>query len=231
MLSPCEVHVWLANLDLPTERIKSLSQILSSEELARASRFRFDADRNRFLVTHAGLRMLLAKYSGDQPSAIEFCHNEFGKPHLQGSRSRGLQFNLSHSGTLALFAFAQAEVGVDIERIRPEFASEQIAERYFSADEVTALRALPSDQQALGFFNCWTRKESCIKAWGQGLSMPLSDFAVSLRPGDPASLLWHANQFEISEWSLRELPTPDPYVGAVAVRLKEPILNYREASL
>src|SRR5579872_1541004 len=185
-LSQCEVHVWRADLDLPAERIESLSQILSADERVRASRFRYDIDRNRFVVAHGALRILLARYLGAKPYAIEFSQNEFGKPLLNHNHSKELHFNLSHSGTLALFAFARAEVGVDIERIRPEFTTEQIAERFFSTDEVNDLRALPIHLQAVGFFNCWTRKEAYIKAWGKGLSMPLSDFAVSLRPGDPA---------------------------------------------
>jgi len=230
-LALSQVDVWRANLDLPPDRIESLSQILSSDERARSSRFRYDLDRDRFVVSHAALRILLARYLRTRPSAIEFSCNEFGKPGLSGNSGRELQFNLSHSGTLALFAFARAQVGVDIERIRPEFATEQIAERFFSPDEVRSLRALPTNLQAVGFFNCWTRKEAYIKAWGQGLSMPLRDFTVSLRPGDPAALLSHANQVEISEWSLRELPAPEPYVAAMAVRLKEPMVNYRQVSL
>jgi len=75
-----------------------------------------------------------------------------------------LSFNLSHANELALIAVTRNRaIGVDIEFIRPDFASEEIAERFFSRPEVSALRALPADMQSEAFFNCWTRKEAYIK--------------------------------------------------------------------
>ena len=41
-----------------------------------------------------------------------------------------------------------------------EFASKEIAQRYFSPQELTELRALPPKARAEGFFLCWTRKEA-----------------------------------------------------------------------
>jgi 4'-phosphopantetheinyl transferase len=225
--SPLEVHVWRSSLELAKQRIEALSETLSPEERNRASRYHFGVDRDRFIVARGLLRTLLATYLGVQPSAVEFSYNEFGKPCLAAKGNRELCFNLSHSGDLAVFAFARAEVGIDIERIRPDFAREEIAERFFSPEEVKALRDLPAELQPLGFFNCWTRKEAYIKGCGQGLTMPLSAFAVSLRPGEPAALVWHAEAPEVCEWSLRELVVPEPYVAAIAVRLKHWILCYR----
>ena len=65
----------------------------------------------------------------------------------------------------------------DLERIRSDFASDEIAGRFFSHREVAALRALSPGSRAEAFFNCWTRKEAYIKARGMGLSIPL-EFAL-----------------------------------------------------
>ncbi len=89
-----------------------------------------------------------------------------------------------------MYAFVlERDVGVDIEMIRADVASEKIAENFFSRREVETLRALPREHQAEAFFNCWTRKEAYVKARGQGLSIELDSFDVSLIPGEEAKIL------------------------------------------
>src|SRR5438874_1805737 len=110
-----------------------------------------------------------------------------GKPRLA---LPGPRFNVSHSGPVALYAFSwNGEVGVDVELDRPELARERIAERFFSPAEVATLRGLPAELQPHAFLTCWTRKEAYIKARGEGLSLPLDRFDVSLHPDEPAALL------------------------------------------
>jgi 4'-phosphopantetheinyl transferase len=130
-----------------------------------------------------------------------------------------LRFNVSHSHSLALYAITRArEVGVDVEHIRPEIAQEKIAERFFSPREVTVLRALPTPLQASAFFACWTRKEAFIKAKGDGLTLPLDQFDVSLAPGEPATLLRTAwDPQEAACWALQDLAPAPGYRAAVAV--------------
>jgi 4'-phosphopantetheinyl transferase len=133
--------------------------------------------------------------------------------------SSSLRFNLSHSHSLALYAIThQRELGVDLEFIRPEVVEEPIAERFFSAAEVAALRALPASIQPEAFFNCWTRKEAYIKARGEGLTIPLDAFEVSLAPEEPAALLSvNGDPAEAARWSLQALAPGPGYVAAVAV--------------
>lgn len=130
-----------------------------------------------------------------------------------------LRFNLTHSHGLALFALSQGrELGVDVERIRPEMAGEQIARRFFSASEVTALLALAPGLREEAFFHCWTRKEAYLKATGRGLTLALDSFDVSVVPDAPAALL--ATRHDLSEatrWSLQTLRLAPSYVGTLAV--------------
>ena len=110
------------------------------------------------------------------------------------------------------------EAGIDLERIRPEFATETIAEQFFSSQETATLRALPEDVQPEAFFNCWTRKEAYLKARSDGLSFPLDQFSVSLIPGEPAALLsFPGEPDEISRWSVCHLNPGSGYVGALVV--------------
>jgi 4'-phosphopantetheinyl transferase len=103
-------------------------------------------------------------------------------------------------------------MGEDFDRL-------QIARHYFSPREVEALLALPAAAQKRAFFDCWTRKESYIKARGMGLSLPLDGFDVSLAPDEPAALLRADEAPDCgSPWSLLSLHPGDEHVGAVAIR-------------
>src|SRR5262249_24675748 len=89
---------------------------------------------------------------------------------------------------------------------------DEIAERYFSAVELSELRRLPRDGRDEGFFRCWTRKEAYIKARGDGLgSIPLDSFDVSLTPGEPERL----GSGDSERWSLRAFDPGAGYAGAV----------------
>ncbi len=220
MLSIEEVHVWSAELDQTVSRVDNLQQTLDRSERARAERFCFRRDRNHFIVAHGLSRVILSRYLNIEPGDLRFCYNPYGKPTLakefEGDR---LRFNLSHSHSLVLYAVTRArEIGIDIEYVRPDLAYEQIAERFFSPREVAALHTVPINHQLKAFFNCWTRKEAYIKARGEGLSLPLDRFAVSLAPEEPAALLnIVGDPHETSRWSLRELDLAPGYVAALAV--------------
>jgi 4'-phosphopantetheinyl transferase len=219
-LSSAEIHVWCASLNPAASCIECLQSSLSADELQRAARFHFPRDRRRFTVARGVLRDLLGRYLGVPPSALGFRYSTYGKPALvDAAAATELRFNVSHSHEMALFAVACGrEVGVDIEYLGREIRGEEIAERFFSARERACLRELPTEVKHEAFFNCWTRKEAYIKAHGEGLSLPLDQFDVSLAPGEPAALLatW-SDPREALRWSLQALtPGPD-YVAALAV--------------
>jgi 4'-phosphopantetheinyl transferase len=219
-LSNAEVHVWRVALDPAKSCVECLQRTLSADELARAARFHFPRDRRRFIVARGVLRDILGWYRGVQPSALGFRYSAYGKPELADDADEdGLRFNVSHSHEMALFAVTRGrEVGVDIEYLGREIAGEEIAERFFSAHERASLRALPAAMKHQAFFNCWTRKEAYIKAHGEGLSLPLDQFDVSLVPGEPAALLaTHSDPQEVLRWSLRALTPGLDYVAALAV--------------
>jgi 4'-phosphopantetheinyl transferase len=226
-----EMHVWHAWLDQPAAVVQHLHGLLAEDERARAARFHFARDRDRYIVGRGVLRCLLASYTGHAPADLAFRYGEFDKPELAGA---GPQFNLSHSGAVALLAFTDgAEVGIDVElEGGEEFPRERIAERFFSPAEVAVLRSLPEEERRRAFLRCWTRKEAFIKARGDGLSLPLDSFDVTLAASEPAALLRTAwSDEEPSEWWLQDLSdAARSYVAAVALRGRAPRLLTQNVS-
>jgi 4'-phosphopantetheinyl transferase len=224
-----ELHVWGINLANSAGNLDSHAYHLSVEERERAGRFHFDRDRKRFILSHGSLREILGNYLDLPAEVIVFGLGEHGKPNLDPvPNNGGTRFNLSHSGDLVLIAVARyGEVGVDVEKIRLDIELERLAKRFFSADEAEDLMALESDLRLPAFFRCWTRKEAYIKAHGRGLSIPLSQFRVSLEPEVPPALLanWDDPQ-ETSRWFLHDIDLGEEYLGALAVEGKQKQIRY-----
>jgi 4'-phosphopantetheinyl transferase len=214
-LAPAEIHLWQATLN---DRLAdSLKHLLSADEISRADRFHFARDRNHFIAARGLLRTLLAVYLETKADELRFSYADKGKPYLEESARGGIHFNLAHSHGQALYAFSTGrQLGVDLEFIREELAYERIAERFFSAREVERLRTIPAALRKQAFFNCWTRKEAYIKARGEGLSMPLDEFDVSLAPGEPAALLRNYKEpEEVDRWRMRSIALHTGHVAAL----------------
>jgi len=219
-----EVHLW--RVDLGDFLVRepsfenSLQDILSADEKARASRFHFPRHRQFFAATRAMLRTILGNYVGSEPGSLVFDYGEKGKPRLrQNSSGKRIEFNVSHSGEVALLAFAQKRIlGVDVEQIRDERDHEGIARRFFSEYEQEQLARLKPEERQHAFFRCWSRKEAFIKARGEGLSLPLRHFDVSVSPGDENALLaTRPDPQEANRWWLREVSAGSGYEGALCV--------------
>src|SRR5262245_33693681 len=215
---PNEVHVWHTRLDVPWSW--TFDEALSLEDRTRADRFRFESDRRKFCVARASLRLILGRYLKAKPGRLQFDAGEYGKPCFANAKaSQGLRFNLSHSNQLALIAVTRdREVGVDVEYMRENFVTDEVAGHFFSRAEAEELRALAPELKTQSFFNCWTRKEAYIKARGEGLHCPLDQFDVSLSPGSEAMLLRsRIDSAEVSRWSFQELCPERGYAATVAV--------------
>jgi 4'-phosphopantetheinyl transferase len=196
-LEPEAVHVWSAALD-DDGRVETCRQVLSDSERNRAQCFRFEHLRRRYVIAHGFLREVLGGYLGLAPAAVRFETGEHGKPFVSGAE---VQFNLSHSGDLAVCAVTQARnVGVDVELIRPVHYLDAIVGRFFAAGEREKIGAALDRGRA--FFECWTRKEAYIKGVGGGFSIPLTSFDTSL---------------PVPGWTFESLPPFGNSVGAVAV--------------
>ena len=219
VLWPNEVHVWRARLDAPLS--KSLELSLSPDDRERAARFKFEGDRHRFMMARACLRIILGRYLKTSAAGLQFELGPFGKPSLASVEDAlDLRFNLSHSHQLALIAITRGrEIGVDVEFMRADFASDEVAEHFFSPAEVKQLVRTPAANKTRAFFNCWTRKEAYIKARGEGLSHPLDQFDVSFALDEPAGLLGsRLDPAEVSRWAFEDLSPHPAYAAALTVK-------------
>lgn len=212
---PASCALWQIDLDRPVAA--AMVATLSPDERARADRFAFAHDRDRYIAAHVALRQILGEQLGVDGGALGFAAGPFGKPALVGLGAE-LHFNLSHSAGIALVALSTAgEIGVDVEVPRRLHDAEALAGAHFTEREAEALTALPAMERAAAFRVCWTRKEACLKALGAGFQLDAGSFEVGLAPvaqpvciataGGPARLMLHS--FAVGAGA----------VGAVALRL------------
>jgi len=226
-LDPSVVDVWAFDLLAPDERAENAYDLLSEDERQRAERFHFPADRRRFGMARASLRLVLGEYLEVAPKRLAFEYSEYGKPKLSWPNT-DLRFNASRSHERALIACARGrEIGVDIECIRHDLEVDDLAQRFFSVAENQRLRAVPHDVRHLEFLRCWTCKEAYAKALGKGLSLDPIELDVSVVLNNRATRAGSMEAFVVDDWALVVLgpDTVDGYAMALAVERGEFIVK------
>ncbi|BBL34121.1 hypothetical protein Nstercoris_00350 [Nitrosomonas stercoris] len=176
------VQVWKVDLDAHAYQSGDFYKVLSQDEQCRALRYQFVTDRQRFIVARGILRFLLADYLDVHPHEIRFGYGPGGKPEVIKPDTQ-LTFNLSHSGSTALYAVSrECEIGIDIEALHFDCAAESIASLIFSDREQAIFDTFPVDQKTVALLRGWTRKEAYVKARGTGLFFPLKQIEVPFGP-------------------------------------------------
>ena len=217
-----EVHIWFVQTNGESISLGDFKDLLSSVEQDRASRFKFETDRRRYITAHAALRSILSNYVNSPARELQFASGPYGKPKLAPIHDKKkIAFNLSHSHEMALIAVKQGrEIGVDVEWVRENFAFDEVAQRFFTTREVAALHALPLHLQREAFYKCWTSKEAFLKAKGTGLSGQLDEVEIVLIDNVVRV------KGTIPNLSLIELTAGGGYVAALVVDGVEPRLTY-----
>lgn len=202
---------------------------LTGEEKERADRFRFDNDRQNFVLRRGLLRQLLGETLNVAPSRIRFGSTPVGKPFIAFPENTGLFFNISHSGRQIAYAFSKhPEIGIDIERIRTVDDIDQLALKYFSAEEYAIIVNLPSWEKNKAFIRIWSIKEALIKASGWPLEHGLAAFDVATQ--------YRMNRFRVPFGHNRPLTCVTPvfeyicgFATALAIQLddNEPLNLHR----
>jgi 4'-phosphopantetheinyl transferase len=223
------VDLWFTFLDRVRDEslLTRYRGLLSSEERQQEKRFYFERDQHSYLVTRALVRTTLSRYAPVPAAQWIFQASPHGRPQIVNDHplARRISFNISHTRGLVVLAVTSGQaVGVDIENTRVRQVAIEVADRFFSPQEVVDLRAAPAESQPERFFHYWTLKESYIKARGLGLSIPLEQFSfhfphpagvgIGFEPqlgDDPAR--WRF-------WQLR--PAPD-FLAAVCVERTQPL--------
>jgi len=209
------VHVWRIPIDAGIDTEPYFS-VLSREEQERARKFRDATHEDAYVVAHGTMRMILAAYIQVPASDLTFESSPPGKPSLANASQ--LEFNLAHSGGIALLAVAREKaVGVDVEQWNANIDHETVADRCFSEVERDALRSLrPHDRRIEGFFAAWSRKEAYLKATGHGVSQGLDHFDVTLTPGEAANLITDRRDSDANKrWMMVSLDVGRGYSAAL----------------
>jgi 4'-phosphopantetheinyl transferase len=233
-LSTAEIHIWRASLDLSPLRLEELAQTLTSDELQRAERFRFQVDRCRFIAGRGTLRAILGRYLNTRPEHIRFRYAASGKPALDPSAGEltvnpnqpaiaqpvnrsVLEFNLSHSQALMVCAVSQSyQVGIDLEHVRSITDLEGLTQRFFSPQEHLAIQSLAADQRVRSFFQHWTCKEALLKATGEGLA-DLSKIEISIANQEAKLIRWAEKTDSTHQWWLHLFIPAADYISTLAV--------------
>ncbi len=224
------IDLYVFDLDAESAPLVSMRDVLSSDELRRASKLISPSGGDRFIMARGMLRHVLASYSKQRPADLSFAYGPNGKPYLARLREP-LYFNLSHSGAVAAIAVSKDfEVGVDVQVWRS--VREGLAERFFSQAEAAALQKLDVDDRKAAFFRCWTRKEAIIKALGEGLSRSLKSFEVSLEEtAQPAVISMAGIKNSRQSWSLFSFAPHTDVSGAVACKSCGQAVELRQCHL
>jgi len=168
--------------ELAEEAFQALAGLVSQERRDRVARFRFRQDVVNAMVGEAIARDAISAGAGIDPAALVISPDRYGKPHAENIS--GVHFNLSHSGSMVVFAISDVPVGVDVEIVKQARLS--VAKRFFCDDEYELVASGLADQDE-AFFNIWTMKESYLKWEGKGLVGALDSFSVFeiMRKGRP----------------------------------------------
>lgn len=169
---------------------------LPGAEQERIARYRAPADRIRGLVGALLPRLVIANREKKPLDQIHLPRSAKGKPYHPDDP--GFCFNLSHSGELVALAIGPAPVGVDCEQIRPARDWQGIARRFFTAAERHWLASVRTGDLAQRFFELWSRKESLLKATGDGLSGSISALSVCPESDDDSRV-----DFQGQSWFIR----------------------------
>lgn len=203
-----EVHLWHLRLS-----DAGSIEILSDDERARAGRFKFDRDRERFVSCRCQLRQILAGYVKVAPGTLRFTYGAQGKPFLPET---DLRFNVSHSGDHALVAVSRGrEVGVDIECRDTRLNPAELSRHFLTPAEAAFVHSAPASEHLDAFLACWTRKEAWAKAVGVGLAEQLDRFDVSASLGAAAQTLH--DRLTGMPWTIFDVDRPSAARAALVV--------------
>lgn len=215
-----ELHLWRTKVSEHTNNMDHYWHLLTKDEQVHAKAFYFAEDSNRYIVTRAILRKLIAGYLGIFPQDILFQYTKYGKPYLclnLKNNSQLLKFNLSHSKDAIIYGITKnINIGVDIEFINKDFAIDDLVEQCCSRQEQNTLITLLDEQKYSYFYNLWVVKEALVKAMGLGLSYDLKQIHVNFNKNKLINATNVVNNEKLY-WTQNIFLTYNDYCSAFAI--------------
>lgn len=176
-LSAC--RVFLAPL---ISNLENTHKYLSVEECEKLKKITSESRQREFVSGRLLLRHLLAQHLDCAAHELKLELAASGKPFC--SHPKSPYFSISHSNNYVAVALCSEEVGVDIERVKPERNFDLIAQNYYSDSENKQLKLIKDNKSKLDYFyQLWVLKEAIVKASGQGLACSLTQIDLSVDGG------------------------------------------------
>lgn len=162
---------------------KQCAAILSDSERERAGRFVTARERDLFVQRRAFRRYCAATVLGAaRPlSDIAFDQTEKGRPFLPERPDVWFSFSACGAGFLGAWSATYA-IGVDLEDLTRDLEPVELAQRFFTQAEATAVEGAAASVRQQTFLRLWTLKEAALKSIGEGLPFGLDAFAFALAP-------------------------------------------------
>jgi 4'-phosphopantetheinyl transferase len=217
-----EAHVWITIPESVRDdgKLQQLTAILSAEELDRYRRFHFQADRHRYLVSHALLRESLSRYVDLPPADWYFSVGEHGRPEIANPGTPPLRFNLTHTAGLTACVVTLADsCGIDAEKIAGRHNPTGVAKRMFSEAEARELGQLQGQAYQEHFFTRWTLREAYVKAIGVGISFPTRKLTFTVDGDQAVGVRFHPDiEDRAGNWQFQLLKPTEDHIAAIAIR-------------
>lgn len=174
-----EIHVWSHTIHFDDPFLREAPYLLSNDELNRAAKYHFEKDKRVYESGHVFIRKILAHYTSIEAAKLDLSPIVNQKPILAGSPFK-IHFNISHSGSKILVAIGfNSDVGIDVEKIIPDFDMDGFAEANYHSNELAHIRTLKNNDESDYFYRIWTRKEAWLKLTGEGINDKLKDLDFS----------------------------------------------------
>ena len=216
-----ELHIWKTKISANIDNIDNYWHLLAQNEQARAKEFYFAVDSNRYIITRAILKKLIATYLGIFPQDVLFEYTEYGKPYLcldLKNNFQALKFNLAHSRDSIIYGFTKnIDIGVDIEFINKDFIIDDLVQHCCSKQEQDKMITLFEEQKYSYFYNLWVIKEALVKAIGFGLSYDLRQIHVNFNKNKLISATNVINNCKLC-WTQNIFFAYNGYCSAFALR-------------
>lgn len=182
--------------------------LLLPDEIERGRRYHRRADQLRSFYTRSLLRILVGRYTNQDPLIIRLTVGSKNKPEL--SDNPGWHVNATHSGNWILLIIGKCHVGIDVEEIKPDFNFTDLIPLSFSPEERQYIGA--NGKSRVRFYELWTRKEAFVKAIGSGI-----DEAFPQIPALTGSHTWQATQLGAAgAWIIDSFYVAEGYPAAIA---------------
>lgn len=206
-----EIGVWRVDIRKNEKVVEEKKYLLTEDELKSQECFLRSKDRLRFIIGRIFAKEISAKYLKTKPEKIMIKKGKYSKPFVFYDGGV-LNYNLSHSGDIVLFAFAyNADVGIDVEEIK---YIKDYKELYDIFNVREKMRILKSEDFRV-FYRYWTAKEAYVKADGRGFGIDPKSFYIS-----EDDILFDENDKEIKDFKIIRIRETEKYSETLAYREK-----------